>query len=84
MVELTAEDAYQMIKDEMKEVKNVVNNLKKMNVDDGLKVHQNDDGTFSLEWDKDDPKWNFLNGMTSKEIVAIIEEAIKNDSDVQH
>ena len=55
-----------------------------MDADDGLKIHQNDDGTFSLEWDKDDPKWNFLNGMTSKEIVAIIEEAIKNDSDAQH
>ena len=55
-----------------------------MDADDGLKVHQNDDGTFSLEWDKDDPKWNFLNGMTSKEIVAAIEEALKNDTDTQH
>ena len=53
-----------------------------MDSDDGLKVHQNDDGTFSLEWDKDDPKWSFLNGMTSKEIVAIIEEAMKNDTNV--
>ena len=44
-----------------------------MDANDGLKIHQNDDGTFSLEWDKEDPKWNFLNGMTSKEIVAIIE-----------
>ena len=55
-----------------------------MDADDGLKVHQNDDGTFSLEWDKDDPKWSFLNGMTSKEIVAIIEEAVKNETDAQY
>ena len=56
-----------------------------MDADDGLKVHQNDDGTFSLEWDKDDPKWNFLNGMTSKEIVAIIEKAVMEDySNVEH
>ena len=67
-----------------KRSKNVVNSSKKMDADDGLKVHQNDDGTFSLEWDKEDPKWSFLNGMTSKEIVAIIEEAMKNDTDAQH
>ena len=62
--------------------KNVVNSLTEMNANDGLKVHQNDDGTFSLEWDKEDPKWSFLNGMTSKEIVAIIEEAMKSDTNV--
>ena len=26
-----------------------------MDADDGLKVHQNDDGSFALEWDKQDP-----------------------------
>ena len=39
---------------------------------DSLKVDQNKDGTFSLEWDKDDPNWKFLNGMTSKEIQEIV------------
>ena len=49
-----------------------------MDADDGLKIHQNDDGTFSLEWD-------WLNGMTSKEIVAIIEQAVMEDSsNVEH
>ena len=43
---------------------------------DSLKVDQNEDGTFILEWDKDDPQWSFLNGLTSKEITAIIENAI--------
>ena len=50
-----------------------------MDVDDGLKVTQNEDKTFTLEWDKEDPKWSFLNGLTSKEITAIIEEAIRMD-----
>ena len=50
-----------------------------MDANDGLKVHQNDDGSFSLEWDKEDPRWSFLNNLTSKEITAIITEAIKND-----
>ena len=50
-----------------------------MNVDDGLKVTQNEDNTFTLEWDKQDPKWSFLNNLTSKEITAIIEEAVRMD-----
>ena len=50
-----------------------------MDADDGLKVTQNEDNTFTLEWDKEDPKWSFLNGLTSKEITAIIEEAVRMD-----
>ena len=45
---------------------------------DSLKINQNEDGTFTLECDKDDPKWSFLNGMTSKEIQTIIEQAVKD------
>ena len=50
-----------------------------MDADDGLKITQNEDNTFTLEWDKEDPKWSFLNGLTSKEITAIIEKAITMD-----
>ena len=50
-----------------------------MDADDGLKVIQNEDKTFTLEWDKEDPKWSFLNNLTSKEITAIIEEAVRMD-----
>ncbi len=48
---------------------------------DSLKVDQNKDGTFSLEWDKNDPNWKFLNGMTSKEIQEIVNRAIKDQLD---
>ena len=48
---------------------------------DSLKVHQNEDGTFSLEWDKDDPNWSWLNNMTSKEIQSFMEKAIKDGLD---
>ena len=48
-------------------------------MDDSLKIDQNSDGSFTIEWDKEDPKWNFLNGLTSKEIQDIIEKAIKLD-----
>jgi peroxiredoxin len=45
---------------------------------DSLKIIENADGTFTMEWDKDDQKWNWLNGKTSAEISAIVEEAIQH------
>ena len=27
--------------------------------EDTLKIHQNEDGSFSIEWDEKDPKWSF-------------------------
>ncbi len=48
---------------------------------DSLKINQNEDGSFSVEWDKQDPNWKFLNDLTSKEIQVIIEQAIKYDNE---
>lgn len=45
---------------------------------DSLKVTQNDDGTFSLEWDKEDPNWSWMNDLTGEEIQSIVEQAIKD------
>ena len=46
---------------------------------DCLKISQNKDGSFSVEWDKKDPKWNFLNNLTSKEIQTIVEKVVDDD-----
>jgi len=46
---------------------------------ESLKVNQNSDGSYTLEWDKKDPNWQFLNNLTSKEIQVIIEQAINYD-----
>tara|TARA_B100002019_G_scaffold269772_1_gene262848 strand:- start:4208 stop:4375 length:168 start_codon:yes stop_codon:yes gene_type:complete len=46
---------------------------------DSLNITENSDGTFTMEWDKDDPEWNWLNGLTSKEIQSIIEKALELD-----
>ena len=46
---------------------------------DSLKIIENADGTFAMEWDKEDPKWSWLNGLTSKEIQIIMEQAIKEE-----
>ena len=45
---------------------------------DSLKISQNADGTFQMEWDKKDPTWAFLNNLTSAEIQVIVREAIKD------
>ena len=46
---------------------------------ESIKVNQNSDGSFTLEWDKEDPNWKFLNNLTSKEIQVIMEQAINYD-----
>tara|TARA_B100002019_G_scaffold181749_1_gene156899 strand:- start:1920 stop:2069 length:150 start_codon:yes stop_codon:yes gene_type:complete len=44
-----------------------------------LEVKQNDNGSFTVEWDKKDPDWMFLNQLTSEEIQDMIQEIIKLD-----
>ena len=46
---------------------------------DSLKIIEQPDGTFQMEWDKEDPKWSWLNGLTSAEIQVIMEQAIKEE-----
>ena len=46
---------------------------------DSLKINKQDDGTFQVEWDRNDPNWKFMNGLTSEEIESIVQEAIKHD-----
>ena len=48
---------------------------------DTLKIKQNEDGSFSMDWDPEDPNWKWLNGLTSKEIQVIVEQAIKEHLD---
>ena len=46
-----------------------------------LKINQNNDGTYTVEWDKKDPEWNWMNNLTSSEIQGIIEKAIQLDKE---
>jgi len=46
--------------------------------DDTLKITQNEDGSFTMDWDPQDPKWSWMNGLTQKEIQVIMEQAIKD------
>jgi hypothetical protein len=47
-------------------------------MEDSLKIIQNADGSYTAEWDKEDPQWKFLNNLTSREIQVIMQEAIKD------
>ena len=49
-----------------------------MTANDSLKISQNEDGSFTMEWDKQDSRWSWLNGLTQKEIQVIMEQAIKD------
>ena len=47
-------------------------------MNDSLKITQNEDGSFTMDWDKKDPTWSFLNHLTSAQIQIIMKEAIKD------
>lgn len=39
---------------------------------DTLQVKENEDGSFTMEWDCEDPMWSWLNSMTEEDITKII------------
>ena len=43
------------------------------------KADLNKDGSFTLEWDKQDSNWKWLNNLTTEEIQVIIDQAIQYD-----
>ena len=46
-----------------------------------LNINQNKDGSFTVEWDKQDPEWSWMNNLTSKEIEIIMKQAIEYDNE---
>ncbi|AFK66402.1 hypothetical protein SWPG_00154 [Synechococcus phage S-CBM2] len=44
---------------------------------DSLKVTQLEDGTFSFEWDPNDPKWSWLNDISEDEFTKFVHTAIQ-------
>ena len=49
-----------------------------MTADDSLKISQNEDGSFTIEWDKQDSRWSWMNGLTQKEIQVIVRQAVQD------
>ena len=44
---------------------------------DSIEVTENEDGTFTLEWDPNDPKWSFLNDMPEEAVENFVNEALR-------
>jgi hypothetical protein len=49
--------------------------------EDSLKVEENEDGTLSISWDKNDPNYSFMNDLTEAEITAMLEQYIRRITD---
>jgi len=47
-------------------------------MEDTLKIIQNEDGSYTVDWSPEDPQWSWMNSLTSAEIQVIIEQAIKD------
>ena len=45
--------------------------------EDSLKVSENDDGTFAIEWDPNDPRYALFNEMTEEQLNDYIIKALK-------
>ncbi len=43
----------------------------------GLDIIENDDGSYAFEWNKNDPRWSWMNDLTDEQIKVIIEETIE-------
>jgi len=46
---------------------------------DTLKITENDDGSFTMDWDKNDPKWAWMNSLTNEQVQIIIKQAINEE-----
>lgn len=44
--------------------------------DDSLKVTENDDGTFTIEWDPNDPRYSLFNGLNEEQMNDLLNQAI--------
>lgn len=44
---------------------------------DSLKVNENEDGTFTIEWDGNDPRYSFLNDLTEEQITELLTRGLE-------
>lgn len=44
---------------------------------DSLKVNENEDGTFTIEWDGNDPRYSFLNDLSEEQITELLTKGLE-------
>lgn len=42
----------------------------------GLNVIENEDGSFTFEWNRDDKRWSWMNDLSDEQIKNVIENAL--------
>jgi hypothetical protein len=47
-------------------------------MEDSLKIVEQPDGSFQMDWDKADPNWAWMNGLTNEQVQIIIKQAIES------
>lgn len=45
---------------------------------DTLLVTENPDGTLTIEWDPEDPRYTFMNNLTEEQITAMLEQILQD------
>ena len=45
---------------------------------DSLNVTEQEDGSFLIEWDGDDPQWSIFNGLSQEEMESFFTEALRS------
>lgn len=58
---------FHMLRLSMQDVK-----VEKVSSEDSLTVTENEDGSFTVEWDPNDPKWSMFNDIPEEELSKII------------
>ena len=51
--------------------------VEKVSSEDSLQVIENEDGTFTIEWDPNDPRWSMFNDIPEEELSKIIIDGLK-------
>ena len=46
---------------------------------DSLVIKQNSDGSFTMDWDKNDPKWSWMGNLTNEQVSIIVQQAIQEE-----
>ena len=48
-----------------------------VSTEDGLTVKENEDGSFTLEWDKNDPRYSMFNEFSEEQITAMLQQGLQ-------
>lgn len=53
------------------------NEVETVSSEDSLKITENPDGTFKVEWDPNDPRYSMFKGMTEEQINHMLMEGLR-------